>query len=177
MLIQKLTILLLSLFSTFVYAADVPVESMPQSYWQSLNERVDHKFDDNQIKSFIYYWYGLHDKHVDINKSLELLSKNKLLMVYPEITVKNTADFIKWYTGVGKNIKSNVHIIKELNVTPLPEHKYKVNIIVNWQAIDKNNKFTNIDATQEWILVDGSSNKHPYIEQYKVLKFIPVESK
>jgi hypothetical protein len=154
------------------------VESVTQtqilsSYKQELKMRQTHKFNNNQIRSFVYYWYGLHDVHAAINKSYQLLCKNNLLMIFPEITVHNKADYKKWYDGVGENIKSNIHMIKQLKITPRPGHQYRVNVLVNWQAIDKNNKFINMYATQQWLLVDGDSDTHPCIQEYKVLDFKP----
>jgi hypothetical protein len=170
----KLYILSLALLAN-AYAATVALPSPEQQYQKTLANWQTHKFDDNQIRSFVYYWFGLHDKHLDINQSYALLSESNLEMKFPEITVHNKTDYKKWYDGVGSNIKSNQHIVKKLDITMLANHQYRLNVVVNWQGIDKDNKFINLDATQQWLLVDGLSESHPYIQQYNVIGFMPVK--
>lgn len=148
-------------------------EDVKQNYMNDLYASRDHNFNKNQIKSFVYYWFSLHDVHADINKSYALLDKDNLFMKFPEITVNNLDDYKKWYDGVGTNIKSNLHYVKNLEVTFTEAHKYRVNVLVNWQAIDKDGKFINMDATQEWVLVDPPSKDttHPLVQKYIVLNF------
>jgi len=142
-------------------------------YTKDLAAFKDHKFDKNQIKSFVFYWYYLHDVHADINKSYELLDKENLYMKFPEITVKNLDDYKKWYDGVGTNIKNNLHYVKYLKVVFDGPRRYKVNVIVNWQAIDKDGNFIDMVATQEWALIDPVTSEiaHPFIQKYLVLDF------
>jgi hypothetical protein len=141
------------------------------TYLQNISITKAHKFNANQIRSFVYYWFSLHDRHANIQKSLDLLDTQHLSMQYPEMAVRNAAEYTKWYTDVGINIKSNLHQIQQLTITYLPDHRYQINVVVNWQAIDKNNKFIDVNATQQWILVDSTNNKHPLIQQYDVTGF------
>ena len=171
---EKILVCLLSM-TIASYAAAVQVPAAQAKYNASLANRQTHKFNDNQIRSFVYYWFGLHDTHAAIELTYPLLSESGLLMQFPEITVHDKADYKKWYDGVGVNIKSNQHIVKKLEVTMMPNHQYKLNVVVNWQGIDKDNKFINIDATQHWLLVDGISESHPYVQQYKVVGFTPAQ--
>lgn len=171
---KRLFIFLSLVILTSYGLANNQLDSVRLNYDHQLELNQTHKFNDNQIRSFVYYWFGLHDKHLPIDKSMVLLSNTNLLMVYPEIMVHNKADYKKWYDGVGENIKSNLHHVKSLNIKMLDNHRYQIDLVVNWQAIDKNNKFINIDATQTWILMDGSSDAHPLIEQYRVINFKPV---
>lgn len=166
---------LCALFATYS-EADNNTKTL-HAYEQELCYWRDHKFNANQIRSFVYYWFALHDKHVNINNSYALLSNTGLKMVFPEITVHNLSDYKKWYDGVGQNIVNNIHHVRSLQVTLLPNHSYEVNLRVNWQAIDKSDKFINIEATQKWLLEDGKSNVHPYIKQYLVTSFQPVIAK
>lgn len=152
--------------------ADTPTSSsVPVAYQTSLNEWKTHKFNDNQIRSFVYYWFGLHDKHADINKSYALLSNDHLWMQFPEATLHNKAEYRTWYDNVGAHIKSNQHKVKSITITMLPNHQYRLKVIVNWQAVDNHNQYINMLATQQWLLVDGASDWHPYVQQYKVLSF------
>lgn len=142
-----------------------------KQYKIALEQENQHRFNENQIRSFVYYWFGLHDKHEKIEKSYELLDEKSLFMQYPEITVRSKKDYKTWYDNVGKNIKNNRHIIKELEVKMLAKHQYQINLVVNWQAIDKDNHFINVQARQSWLLIDGHSKSHPYIKRYQVLSF------
>jgi hypothetical protein len=141
------------------------------SYQQALQANQNHKFTTNQIRSFVYYWYGLHDVHASIKKSYALLNKNNLLIIFPNATIRNLVDYKKWYDDIGVNIKNNLHTVKELEITPISDHQYQVNVVVNWQAINKDNNFINALVTQQWLLVDGASDSHPYVREYKVIDY------
>lgn len=147
----------------------------PTAYQASLNAWKTHKFNDNQIQSFVYYWFGLHDKHADVNKTQALLSNKQLLMQFPDGVIHNAIEYKTWYVGVGQHIQSNQHIVKRIDITMLPNHQYQLKVVVNWQAIDVHNQFIDMLATQQWLLVDGTSDWHPYVQQYKVLQFTPVK--
>ena len=167
---KKAAVLIFMLLCAVAFAE--PTDSK-DSYMKDLAAFSDHQFDKNQIKSFVYYWFSLHDVHASINKSYELLDQKNLYMKFPEITVKNLKDYKKWYDGVGENITNNLHYVKSLEVDFDGPHKYKVKILVNWKAIDKDGKFIDMDASQEWTLVDPPSNKisHPLVQKYLVLEF------
>lgn len=166
---KKLLFAIILIFSTFMVMGD----DVKQNYMNDLYASRNHNFNKNQIKSFVYYWFSLHDLHANINKSYALLDKDNLFMKFPEITVRNLEDYKKWYDGVGANIKSNLHYVKTLEVTFTEANKYRVNVLVNWQAIDKDGKFINMDATQEWSLVDPPSKEttYPLVQKYIVLDF------
>lgn len=168
-----LIMLLLFNFQAVAQTTNAKNTALLARYKMSLQSEKNHQFNENQIRSFVYYWFSLHDQHAAIEKSYELLDKNHLLMKYPEITVRNLKDYKTWYTNVGNNIKNNQHIVKNLEVRMLDHHQYQVDVIVNWQAIDKNDQFINVTATQCWLLVDDDSNSHPYIKEYRVLRFEP----
>jgi uncharacterized membrane protein len=170
-----LCIFFLLTISTMAVADVSTVNTIPASYQTNLANWKTHKFNDNQIKSFVYYWFGLHDKHADINKSYALLSDNHLLMQFPETTVHNNAEYQQWYDNVGTHIKSNQHSVKDIEITMLPNHQYQLKVTVNWQAVDSHDQFINVLATQQWLLVDGASTWHPYVQQYKVMSFVPVK--
>jgi hypothetical protein len=174
---KKLLTLLVSLLTFLMVSACAhDKRTSIDDYQVRLAVTQNHHFNENQIKSFVYYWFSLHDHHADIQKSYALLDGEHLLMQYPEITVHNFADYQKWYSNVGKNIVSNLHQVKQLKVIFLPQHRYQVDIVVNWQAIDRQGKFINVDATQQWVLVDGASSQHPFIEKYLVIHFQPLKS-
>jgi len=167
-----LTSMISALISTTGFAVTPALQiPIPTSYQEALASRQTHQFSDNQIRSFVYYWYGLHDKHEATNKTTELLDQSHLLMIFPDMAIHNLADYQKWYDNIGQNIKSNVHVVEKLNITMLPDHRYQVDVLVDWQAVDKNGHFINKDATQQWLLVDGKSFDHPYVQEYKVLAF------
>ncbi|MBU1926157.1 MAG: hypothetical protein KKI20_00090, partial [Gammaproteobacteria bacterium] len=119
-------------------------------------------------------WFGLHDDRADIRQSYALLCPSKLLMIFPEITVRNKADYKKWYDGVGKNIRSNLHRVQKLEITFLPHHQYQLHVVVHWRAISRQNKFINMIADQTWLLRDSNSTEHPCIQEYKIREFTPI---
>lgn len=150
-------------------------DSVPTAYQTSLNTWKTHQFNDNQIRSFVYYWFGLHDKHADVSKTQALLSDKQLLMQFPDGVIHNATEYKAWYASVGQHIQSNQHIVKHIEITMLPYHQYQLKVVVNWQAIDVHHQFIDMLATQQWLLVDGASDWHPYVQQYKVLQFTPVK--
>jgi hypothetical protein len=80
---KKYFLFLISLlFSTQVIAqtSNDQNTSAFKQYEITLKKEKHHKFNENQIRSFVYYWFGLHDKHASIEKSYELLDKKHLFM-------------------------------------------------------------------------------------------------
>lgn len=162
------------LFSTHVYAVPTQTTPVPSSYQASLAGWQTHQFNDNQIRAFVYTWFGLHDKHAPVDKTLNLLDTQHLLMQFPDGTIHNAKEYQTWYKHVGESIQSNQHIIQSIHITMLPKHQYQLDVVVNWQAIDKQGKFINMLAKQRWLLTDGASQYHPYVMRYDVLQFTPI---
>lgn len=164
------------LFNTNVNATQTQDDIVPASYQKNLANWKTHRFNDNQIRAFVYTWFGLHDKHVSVDKTLILLSPHNLLMQFPDGTIHNAKEYRNWYQHVGENIQNNQHIIQSINITMLANHQYQLDVIVNWQAINKQGKFINMLAKQRWLLTDGESQYHPYVMRYDVLQFTPITS-
>jgi len=160
------------MLSFLIFSLSFTCAASPLSqYQQTLQTWKTHKFDVNQIRFFVYHWFGLHDKHVNIQQSYALLCRKNLYMKFPEITVHNKSDYKKWYDGVGKDIQSNVHHVKQIYITFLPNHQYQVDVLVNWQAINRQGKFINMDAKQQWLLNDTQNSTYPCVQKYVVLTF------
>ena len=63
--------------------------------------------------------------------------------------------FEKWYKDVGARYQSNIHTIERIDVQIPAKGDYRVDLIVNWQAMGIDGKYTAFKARQQWKIVDG----------------------
>jgi len=69
---------------------------------------------------------------------------------------------------IGENIRSNTHQVERITVTFIGNGKYKVDLMVLWQAITKEDRFVYFRAHQVWTLDNGKKSKWPRILTYIV---------
>ena len=140
----------------------------PQDYFTAVRLQQENKFGENDIKSFVYHVFALYDKHVEVGRFLPLLVDKGLDMRFPDTTLRSHQDFKRWYAGIGENIRSNTHQVERITVTFIGNGKYKVDLMVLWQAITKEDRFVNFRAHQVWTLDNGKKGKWPRILAYIV---------
>ncbi|MEI6631321.1 MAG: hypothetical protein WCL25_01745 [bacterium] len=125
--------------------------------------------NENDIKSFVYRWFSWMDHQVADFLFIYHLSKDDLVMKFPEAVVHSHDDFKKWYQGVKDNIQSNVYEVGDIKVSQLPKERYKVDLSVRWKAKTHKGESLDIKFKQSWILsVAGSGRLN--INRYIVKK-------
>lgn len=143
----------------------------PKEYTMAVERRKTktHRFNENDIKSFVYNVFALYDKHPeDVNQFLTFLADQNLEMRFPDRTVNSHADFRNFYTWVKNNIDTNLHRLERIDVEFLEKGKYKVDLIVLWQAEPTRGGFEETRFHQVWMLDSSSQRRWPRILSYVV---------
>ena len=136
--------------STITLSLDTP----PPAYLKAVKLLLENKYGENEIKSFVYQVFSLYDRHADVSHLLYLFSDD-LEMRLPEGPITSTQDFIKWYAGIGAKYQSNTNTIERLDVTIPAKGDYRVDLIVHWQALDRDGKYVSLRFRQLWKVVNG----------------------
>jgi|CXWL01.1.fsa_nt_gi hypothetical protein len=119
-------------------------------------------FNENEIKSFVYHWFALFDKHVEVAQFLGLIAEDGLEMQYPGADkISSHEDFKNWYAGVGNVIKSNTHAVEHIHLNHRADRKYEVDLVVLWQAVTKDDNHECLRVRQAWLLDDGEDGHWP----------------
>ncbi len=132
-----------------------PVGAPTASYLQSIKTLQENKYGENEIKSFVYQVFSLFDRHADISQVLLLFANEELDMRLPEGPLASHQDLEKWYAGIGAKYQSNIHTVEKVSVQIPTKGDYRVDLIVHWQALGRDGKFTSFRARQQWKIVDG----------------------
>ncbi len=151
----------------FLLPAGAFAANSPASYLQDVKDIKQNRFGPNDIRSFVYRVFAMYDRHVPVGEFLPFLSSKELEMVFPEGKLTSHKDFIQWYDGVGDSIVSNTHNVQSLKVDILGNGKYKVELVVLWQAEGREGIYTSFRFAQTWLLSDGEG-EFPVINRYVV---------
>ena len=136
-------------------SVSVPAAAPTPDYLQAIKLLQDNKYGENEIKSFVYQVFSLFDRHAEVNNLLLLFANEDLYMKVPEGRIDSHQDFEKWYAGIGAKYQSNIHRIERVDVQIPVKGDYRVNVLVLWQALDRDGKLTSLRTRQEWKIIDG----------------------
>ena len=142
----------------------------PREYSMEVDRKKTHRFNENDIKSFVYHVFALYDRHPeDVNQFLAFLADHELEMRFPgEEPVSSHPQFQAWYAKIGEKIESNLHRVERINVSCLENGKYGVELMVLWQAQTRQGGFQETRFHQVWTLEDNSQSEWPRILRYVV---------
>ena len=121
---------------------------------------------ENDVKSFVHKWFSWFDRQASEEKFLAHLSDKDLLIEFPEATLKNKKDFLVWYRGILKNIKSNTHDLRSIKVSK-ENDSFEVEVHVCWKALTYDGKVFDLEIKQNWKLLISDNGKL-IIERYIV---------
>jgi len=110
-------------------------------------------FSENDVKSFVYSWFGLFDTNAPVKMFLPRMVDEGLNMKFPEAKIATHNDFIGWYEGILKNIATASHDVKDLQVDLTVDNKYLVQLLVLWQAKTVEGEQLRFLAQQRWIIL------------------------
>jgi hypothetical protein len=127
----------------------------PDAYLTAVRLQQENKFNDNSVKSFVYHWFALFDRHVPVQQFHPLLADVGLEMRFPEAMLRSRNDFEKWYAGIGDRFQSNTHTLERVDVQVLGSGVYRVDLVVFWQALTKDGQYISFRAHQVWSLQDA----------------------
>jgi hypothetical protein len=115
--------------------------------------------NENDIKSFVYRWFSWLDHQVADFLLLYHVSKDNLVMKFPETVVRNHSDFKIWYQGLKDNIQSNNYEVSDIKITQLPKVRYKVELRVRWKAKTYKGEALDMKFKHSWILSLSGSGR------------------
>ena len=127
----------------------------PADYVKAINNMRENKYNENEIESFVYQVFSMFDRHVNINQLEDFFAEKDLESRLPEDRSKAQQTLEEWYAGMGAKYQSNVYTVEQLSVTIPGKSDYRVDLVVQWQALGKDGKFTSQRFHEKWSIVDG----------------------
>jgi hypothetical protein len=127
----------------------------PAEYLQAINNMRNNKYNENDMKAFAYQVFSVFDRHPEFAQISVLFADDDLDMRLPETRIASQMDLEKWYAGIGTKYQSNLHVIERLSVSIPAKSDYRIDLVVQWQALAKDGKFTTQRMHQQWKVVDG----------------------
>lgn len=142
----------------------------PRDYSAAVARQETHRFNENDIKSFVYHVFALYDRHPEeVNPFLSFLADHGLEMYFPgEEPVSSHSGFQAWYAKIGETIESNLHRVERMDIRLLENGGYEVDLMVLWQAQPRQGGFQETRFRQVWTLEDYSQGEWPRICRYVV---------
>lgn len=136
-------------------SVSAPVGAPTAAYLQAIKTLQENKYGENELKSFVYQIFSLFDRHAEIDNLLLLFADEDLYMSLPEGKIDSHREFEKWYKDIGTKYQSNTHTVERLDVQIPKKGDYRVDLVVLWQAVDREGKFISRRLHQQWKIVDG----------------------
>lgn len=127
----------------------------PAEYLQAINNMRNNKYNENDMKAFAYQVFSVFDRHPEFTQVSVLFADDELDMRLPEARITSQMDLEKWYATIGTKYQSNLHIIEKLSVSIPAKSDYRIDLIVQWQTLAKDGKFSSQRMRQQWKVVDG----------------------
>ena len=127
---------------------------------------------ETEIEEYAKDWYRKLDVHAPMVELLPLLADEGLEMIFPEATETGHAGFENWYQRVIRIFFDEVHTVKDVKSTILPDHA-DVKVVVQWEASVWNppeaaSARIVLDAYQTWVVKRSPSTGNPIIQTYTV---------
>lgn len=127
-----------------------------------------------EVERFAADWFQRLNRHADLAEMLPLIVDQGLEMVFPERTLRSTADFSDWYAGVGRAYRDQDHTVNRVRVAPGAAGT-DVEVSVTWRAVaTADGSRIAANAEQSWRLVRSQATGEPAIQTYRVRTFQPI---
>lgn len=104
----------------------------------------------NELRAFVYQWFSAFDRQAEEQFFLQHLAIQGLEMRYPGTTLLSHADFQNWYQNIRNTIRSNIHDISGLRITPIEKNIFRVDLVVWWRAMTYNEQPISMRIRQSW---------------------------
>ena len=161
-------LLVISVMASTAFAAANPINPPPSSatataspgtppadFLQAINNMRNNKYNENDMKAFAYQVFSVLDRHPEFAQVSVLFADDDLDMKVPDTRITSQMDLEKWYATIGAKYQSNLHIIEKLSVSIPAKSDYRIDLIVQWQTLAKDGKFSSQRMRQQWKVVDG----------------------
>lgn len=133
--------------------------------------------NDNELRQLALRWFQGLNEHRPLAEMLSMLAADGLEMEFPGVSVRNYADFEKWYRDVTNTYFDQDHILGDFNVA-IEGARARVGLTVIWKArtwappAPTSNEIV-MDARQTWVLQRSSDTGNPVIVEYRVDEIAP----
>jgi hypothetical protein len=137
------------------------------------------------VRSFVYDWYRLLDRHAELNQYIPLLSGADAVMVFPEARLEGVDAFSAWYRGGSQKFNlpgvinqffDEVHELKRVDVSLSGTGGWRAEVLIvvkwearRWKPPNPKSEYLAFDAWQRWVLKLSPAGR-PVIQQYIVDK-------
>jgi mannose-6-phosphate isomerase-like protein (cupin superfamily) len=126
------------------------------------------RFNENDIRSFVYKWFGLFDDRVNAVYLVYLLSPDRLRMEFADKTVAtSTDDFRDVYNAWLEGFPTGIHKVEQLNVElDAAKGVYRVRVVYSWERTGKDGKTRRARYQGDWVLEDSWPVEVPRITSF-----------
>ena len=122
-----------------------------------------------ETRRFVETWFDKLSRHSAVEELLAMLADDSLEMVFPEETLRNKEEFIRWYGNIGRLYDNQVHMVEKLEAQSLPG-LVDISLTVVWKAQRKlDNTHLASRAQQAWKVELSPTTMQPVITKYHVL--------
>ena len=125
-------------------------------------------FNENDIKSFVYKWFGLLDERADAPTLIALFSFNQIDMLMADKTVITSPEaFEKWYNTWSATLTWYAHKVEEITVRMDPSKgEYRVQAVFTLYGTTKDKKPVQKRYQSDWVLEESVYADTPRIAYY-----------
>lgn len=124
---------------------------------------------ETTTQDFVREWFDLLSNHEPVDRLLPYLSDIDLEMVFPERTIRGTADFLDWYAVVGRAFTDQTHTVERL-VSTANGDGIDVALTVVWAATQTSDGTRSAFRVQQtWRLATVPGRPRPVIVRYRVV--------
>ncbi len=135
----------------------------------------------DEVEHVVRDFYHLLDIHAPQVQVIRHISEGELEMVFPEMTMRNQAEFEGWYQGVIRIFFDEIHTLQKLDVRLSEDGaRADVDIVVRWEASRwkppaPNSERLRMDAYQRWVIKRSPATGRAvitgyYVDELKVLE-------
>ncbi|MEU0600951.1 nuclear transport factor 2 family protein [Streptomyces sp. NPDC006393] len=121
-------------------------------------------------QDFALCWFDALDQHAPLDELLPYLTRDGLVMKFPEGTFHGIPGFTDWYDAVAHKFFDEVHTLTSVRILSGTHLRAEVEVVVNWQAKvwsppAARSTWLGFDASQTWTLAveDGAVRIAEYV--------------
>lgn len=153
----------------------------PADFALTLELQAARKFTANDIKSFVYRVFSMYERATSGTKRVPVEAFRPLLdehvsIDFPDYKITGWNDFVEWHRWIHDQLVGDDHRIGTIDVEFLTDGRYRARFVVNWRAMFKDGRYTDVRVEQVWTLREQADRDLPVIETYVAHLVGPAEA-
>jgi hypothetical protein len=130
--------------------------------------------DESELQTFAQNWFDALSYRAPVDRLLEFVVDEGLVMVFPERTLRSHADVKDWYAAVGELFDDQSHTIEGIDATPT-EQGTDLAVTVVWTARQlTDGERIAVRVNQAWKLTAPDAAGRTRIVDYRVGELTPI---